>query len=137
LEAGLCLHGHDIDANTSPVEAGLAWSIGKRRRAEGGFPGASRILEELQRGPERRRVGLEMDGRIPAREGAEIVVEGAAIGRVTSGGYGPSVGRPIAMGYVDPRFAMAGTAVVMRVRDKELPARIVPMPFVPHRYYGA
>ena len=137
LEAGLCLYGHDIDASTSPVEAGLAWSIGKRRRREGGFPGASRILDELQRGPDRRRVGLEMDGRIPAREGAQILVEGAAIGKVTSGGFGPSVGRPIAMGYVDRRFVTPGTAVIVPVRGKELPARIVPMPSVPHRYYRA
>ena len=137
LEAGLCLYGHDIDASTSPVEAGLAWSIGKRRRREGGFPGASRILDELQRGPHRLRVGLEMDGRIPAREGAQILVEGAAIGKVTSGGFGPSVGRPIAMGYVDRRFVTPGTAVIVPVRGKELPARIVPMPSVPHRYYRA
>ena len=137
LEAALCLYGHDIDASTSPVEAGLAWSIGERRRQEGGFPGASRILDELQRGPDRRRVGLEMGGRIPAREGAEILVESTAIGKVTSGGFGPSVGRPIAMGYVDARFATPGTAVIMPVRGKELPARIVPMPFVPHRYYRA
>jgi aminomethyltransferase len=137
LEAALCLYGHDIDASTSPVEAGLAWSIGKRRRQEGGFPGASRILDELQRGADRRRVGLEMGGRIPAREGAEILVEGAAIGKVTSGGFGPSLGRPIAMGYVDARFATPGTAVIVSVRGKELPARIVPMPFVPHRYYRA
>ena len=137
LEAALCLYGHDIDASTSPVEAGLAWSIGGRRRQEGGFPGASRILDELQRGPDRRRVGLEMGGRIPAREGAEILFESTAIGKVTSGGFGPSVGRPIAMGYVDARFATPGTAVIVPVRGKELPARIVPMPFVPHRYYRA
>ena len=135
LEAGLCLYGHDIDAGTSPVEAGLAWSIGKRRRQERGFPGASRILDELQRGPDRRRVGLEMDGRIPAREGAEILVEGAAVGKVTSGGFGPSIGRPIAMGYVDRQFATPGTAVIVPVRGRGLPAKIVPMPFVPHRYY--
>ena len=137
LEAALCLYGHDIDASTSPVEAGLAWSIGERRRQEGGFPGASRILDELRRGPDRRRVGLEMGGRIPAREGADILFEGTAIGKVRSGGFGPSVGRPIAMGYVDARFATPGTAVIMPVRGKELPARIVPMPFVPHRYYRA
>jgi len=135
LEAGLCLYGHDIDASTSPVEAGLAWSIGKRRRREGGFPGASRILDELQRGPARQRVGLEIDGRIPAREGAEIRAEGAAIGRVTSGGFGPSVGRPIAMGYVERRFATPGMAAIVAVRGRELPARIVPLPFVPHRYH--
>ena len=108
-----------------------------RRRQERGFPGASRILDELQRGPDRRRVGLEMDGRIPAREGAEILVDGAAVGKVTSGGFGPSVGRPVAMGYVDARFATPGTAVIVPVRGKELPARIVPMPFVPHRYHRA
>jgi aminomethyltransferase len=137
LEAGLCLYGHDIDAGTSPVEAGLAWSIGKRRREQGGFPGASRILGELERGPARKRVGLEMEGRIPAREGAEIRCEGAAIGKITSGGFGPSVGKPIAMGYVDSRFAAPGSAVLVTVREKELPARIVPMPFVPHRYHRA
>jgi len=137
LEAGLCLYGHDIDAGTSPIEAGLSWSIGKRRREQGGFPGASRILRELERGPDRKRVGLEMEGRIPAREGAEIRVEGAAIGKITSGGFGPSVGKPIAMGYVETRFASPRTAVLVTVRDKELPARIVPMPFVPHRYHRA
>jgi aminomethyltransferase len=135
LEAGLCLYGHDIDASTSPVEAALAWSIGKRRRQEGGFPGASRILDELQRGAARLRVGLEMDGRIPAREGAEIRAAGAAIGKVTSGGFGPSLGKPIAMGYVEKRFAAPGTAVLAAVRGRELPARIMSMPFVPHRYH--
>src|SRR5262245_54818658 len=135
LEAGLCLYGHDIDASTTPIEAKLGWSIGKRRRVHGGFPGASRILEELQRGPLRRRVGLEMDGRIPAREGAEILVGGARIGKVTSGGFGPSVGRPIAMGYVESGHATPGNAVAVAVRGKDLPARIVPLPFVPHRYY--
>jgi aminomethyltransferase len=135
LEAGLCLYGHDIDASTSPVEAALAWSIGKRRRQEGGFPGASRILDELRGGAARLRVGLEMDGRIPAREGAEIRAEGAAIGKVTSGGFGPSVGKPIAMGYVEKRFAAPGTAVLVTVRGRELPARIMSMPFVPHRYH--
>jgi aminomethyltransferase len=137
LEAGLCLYGHDLDASTSPVEAGLGWSIGKRRRQERGFPGASRIFDELQRGSNRRRAGLEMDGRIPAREGAEILADGAVIGRITSGGFGPSIGRPIAMGYVDQRVATPGTAVIVPVRGRELPARIVPLPFVPHRYYRA
>jgi aminomethyltransferase len=135
LEAGLCLYGHDIDASTTPIEAKLGWSIGKRRRVHGGFPGASRILEELQRGPLRRRVGLEMDGRIPARKGAEILVGGARIGKVTSGGFGPSVSRPIAMGYVESGHATPGNAVAVAVRGKDLPARIVPLPFVPHRYY--
>ena len=135
LEAGLCLYGHDIDASTSPVEAALAWSIGKRRRQEGGFPGASRILDELRGGAARLRVGLEMDGRVPARVGAEIRAEGAAIGKVTSGGFGPSLGKPIAMGYVEKRFAAPGTAVLAAVRGRELPARIMSMPFVPHRYH--
>ena len=135
LEAGLCLYGHDIDTSTSPIEAGLGWSIGKRRREQGGFPGAARILDELQRGPARRRVGLEMDGRIPAREGAEILFGGARIGNVTSGGFGPSVGKPIAMGYVDQPHATPGNPVAVAVRGKDLPARIAPLPFVEHRYY--
>ncbi|MGH7095074.1 MAG: glycine cleavage system aminomethyltransferase GcvT, partial [Stellaceae bacterium] len=101
LEAGLCLYGHDIDETTSPVEAGLAWTIGKRRRDDGGFPGAARILGELTSGPQRRRVGILPDGRAPAREGTAIIdPAGAPLGTVTSGGFGPTVGGPIAMGYV-------------------------------------
>jgi len=135
LEAGLCLYGHDIDVSTSPLEAGLGWSLGKRRRDQGGFPGASRILEELRNGPARRRVGLAMEGRIPAREGAQILLGGTQIGKVTSGGFGPSVGKPIAMGYVDRAHAAPPNSVTIAVRGKELPASIVPLPFVPHRYY--
>ena len=106
LEAGLCLYGHDIDETTSPVEAGLAWSIQKRRRAEGGFPGGERIQRELADGPARRRVGIEPDGRAPAREGTEILAMlGERIGAVTSGGFGPSVNGPVAMGYVPPPYA--------------------------------
>lgn len=136
LEAGLCLYGHDIDETTSPVEAGLTWSIQKRRRAEGGFPGAERIQRELAEGPSRKRVGLLPEGRAPAREGAEIrSSDGTPIGTVTSGGFGPTVNGPIAMGYVAPRFAEPGTPVVLIVRGKELVARVVPMPFVPHRYH--
>jgi len=134
LEAGLCLYGHDIDRTTSPVEAGLAWTIGKRRREEGGFPGAARILRELREGPARRLVGLCPEGRAPAREGTEIVVDGAVVGRVTSGGFGPSVGGPIAMGYVAAAHAAPGTPVLVRIRGREEPARIVSLPFVPHRY---
>ena len=135
LEAGLCLYGHDIDETTSPVEAALTWSIQKRRREEGGFPGATRVREELANGPARVRVGLLPEGRAPAREGAEIRAEGAAVGRVTSGGFGPTVGGPIAMGYVERRFAAPGTAVALVVRDKELAAKVVTLPFVPHRYF--
>jgi aminomethyltransferase len=137
LEAGLCLYGHDIDAATSPVEAALAWSIGKRRRQEGGFPGADRVQRELAEGPARRRVGLKPEGRIPAREGAEIRSnEGAVIGKVTSGGFGATIGGPIAMGYVERSFTEPGTPVRLMVREKELSASVVALPFVPHRYFG-
>ncbi len=134
LEAGLCLYGHDIDTTTTPVEAGLTWSIGKRRRAEGGFPGATRILREIAEGPARRRVGLRPEGKAPAREGAEIAdAEGAVIGRVTSGGFGPSVSAPIAMGYVDAASCAPG--VDLLVRGKKLAARVTAMPFHPHAYF--
>ncbi len=135
LEAGLCLYGHDIDTTTSPVEAALAWSIQKRRRAEGGFPGAARVQSELSDGPARLRVGLKPDGRAPAREGAEIrSADGVAIGKVTSGGFAPTLGAPIAMGYVARAYAEPGTAVTLVVREKELPAKVAALPFVPHRY---
>jgi aminomethyltransferase len=137
LEAGLCLYGHDIDETTSPVEAGLAWSIQKRRRAEGGFPGSARIGRELEQGPSRKRVGIKPDGRAPAREGTEILGRsGERIGAVTSGGFGPTVNGPIAMGYVEARCAEPGTGVSLMVRGKPLRARIVLLPFVPHRYVG-
>ncbi len=136
LEAGLCLYGHDIDETTSPVEAGLAWSIGKRRRAEGGFPGAERIRRELAEGPRRRRVGIRPDGRAPAREGTAVLdAEGTTIGAVTSGGFGPTVGGPVAMGYVAAEAAEAGRPVSLPVRDKPRPATIVKLPFVPHSYH--
>ncbi|MEA2840895.1 MAG: aminomethyltransferase [Methylobacteriaceae bacterium] len=136
LEAGLCLHGHDIDTTTSPIEAGLAWSIQKRRRQEGGFPGAGRIQNELAKGPARRRVGLELAGKAPAREGAEVTTrDGKPIGRLTSGGFAPSLGRPIAMAYVETTFAAPGTELNIIVRGTPLAARVVPMPFVPHRYF--
>jgi aminomethyltransferase len=135
LEAGLCLYGHDIDETTSPVEAALAWSISKRRREEAGFPGAQRVQQEIANGPARRRVGIKPDGRAPAREGTEIrAADGAAIGKVTSGGFGPSVEGPIAMGYVERDFAEPGTSIRLIVRGNELAATIVPLPFVPHRY---
>lgn len=135
LEAGLCLYGHDIDETTSPIEAGLAWSIQKRRREAGGFPGAERIKRELADGALRRRVGLMPEGRAPAREGARILAtDGSEIGVVTSGGFGPTIGGPVAMGYVTPRFSEPGTPVLLAVRDKQLVARVVALPFVPHRY---
>ncbi len=134
LEAGLCLYGHDIDETTSPVEADLVWSIGKRRRTEGGYMGEARILEELRNGPTRRRVGLLPEGRAPAREGTLIMAQGRTVGRVTSGGFAPTLGRPIAMGYVERQFSARGSRIDLIVRDRSLPAEIVNLPFVPHRY---
>jgi aminomethyltransferase len=135
LEAGLCLYGHDIDTSASPIEAGLAWSIQKRRRIEGGFPGAERIQRELRNGPSRLRVGIKPEGRAPAREGAEIFSEsGDKLGAITSGGFGPSVNGPIAMGYVSASHAKPGTKLSLLVRGKPLPASIVALPFHPHRY---
>ncbi len=136
LEAGLCLYGHELDESVDPVEAALAWSIQKRRRLEGGFPGAERVGSALRNGPSRQRVGLRPDGRAPAREGTEIVsADGARIGVVTSGGFGPSVGAPIAMGFVDRAHAAVGTPVGLVVRGKPLSARVVALPFHPHAYY--
>ncbi|MGQ0662023.1 MAG: glycine cleavage system aminomethyltransferase GcvT [Pseudomonadota bacterium] len=136
LEAGLCLWGHDIDRSTTPVEADLAWAIAKRRRQAGGFPGADKILPQLAHGPARLRVGILPDGRAPAREGAEVSdAAGRKIGTLTSGGYGPTVGGPVAMGYVETCAAAAGTPVNLMVRGTPRPARVVKLPFVPHRYY--
>jgi aminomethyltransferase len=136
LEAGLCLYGHELDETTDPIEAALSWSIQKRRRLEGGFPGAKRILKALANGADRQRVGLRPDGRAPAREGAEIAsTDGAPIGIVTSGGFGPSVNAPIAMGYVARAHAAIGTPVALMVRGKPLSARVVALPFHPHAYY--
>ena len=136
LEAGLCLYGHELNETVDPVEASLAWSIGKRRRVEGGFPGAPRVQLALARGPKRRRIGLRPDGRAPAREGTEIVTTaGAPIGVITSGGFGPSVGAPIAMGFVERSHADAGTPVGLIVRGRTLSARVVALPFHPHAYH--
>ncbi len=135
LEAGLCLYGHDIDTTTSPVEAGLIWSIQKRRRTEGGFPGAARIMREIAEGPSRVRVGLKPDGRAPAREGSPITTpDGREVGIVTSGGFGPTVNGPVAMGYVARDVAAPGTELHLMVRGKPLAARVAAMPFAPHRY---
>ena len=136
LEAGLPLYGHDLDTRTTPVMAGLTFAINKRRRAEGGFPGAMRILAELDNGPIEKRVGFEIDGRQPVREGALVLDgEGNQVGKITSGGFSPSLQRPIAMGYVATRLAELGTAVKLEQRGKLFDARVVPMPFVPHRYH--
>ena len=136
LEAGLPLYGHDLDARTTPVMAGLTFAINKRRRAEGGFPGDMRILAELDNGPIEKRVGFEIDGRQPVREGALVLDgEGNEVGKITSGGFSPSLQRPIAMGYVAAPFAEIGTALKLEQRDKLFDAKVVAMPFVPHRYH--
>jgi aminomethyltransferase len=137
LEAGLCLYGHDIDESTDPVEASLVWSIGKRRKAEGGFAGADLVLERLKNGAERKRVGILPDGRAPAREGTDIAVNGQVIGKITSGGFGASLNGPLAMGYVQSEFSKTGTKLELLVRGKALAAEVVSMPFVPHRYNRA
>jgi aminomethyltransferase len=134
LEAGLPLYGHDADETTSPIEAGLAFAVSKRRRRAADFPGAARIERELTQGPSRARVGLAVEGA-PAREGAEIAQEtGTVIGKVTSGGFSPTLGRPIAMGYVPPMFAKAGFRLKVIVRGKPQTAVVTDLPFVPHRY---
>jgi aminomethyltransferase len=136
LEAGLCLYGHDIDTTTNPVEAGLAWSISKRRRLEGGFPGEKNLRPALEKDCTRKRVGLLLEGKAPAREGADIAtLDESIVGRVTSGGFGPSLGKPIAMGYVETAYAGIGTKLHLMVRGKPLAADVTTMPFVPHRYY--
>ena len=136
LEAGLCLYGHDIDETTTPVEAALLWSIAKRRREEGGFPGADVIQKQIADGVSRKRVGILPDGKAPAREGTGITdAGGSIIGTVTSGGFGPSAGGPVAMGYVAAGNTEKDTPVNLVVRDKPRPGRIASMPFVPNRYY--
>src|SRR5580698_7272105 len=136
LEAGLCLYGHDIDTTTTPVEGALEWSIQKSRRA-GGFPGADKILSQLEKGAPRRRVGLKPEGRAPVREGAALFADAASpeqIGAVTSGGFGPSLNAPIAMGYLPVSRAAPGGLVFAELRGARLPLRIAPMPFVPNTY---
>ena len=136
LEAGLCLYGHDIDANTTPVEAGLSWSIQRARRTggdrAGGFPGAERILRELSERAPKKRVGLRPQGRAPMREGVLIFADETSetpIGAVTSGGFGPTVQGPVAMGYVPTEVAKAQKIVFGEVRGKRLPVKIVSLPF--------
>ena len=136
LEAGLPLYGHDLDYRTTPVMAGLNFAINKRRRSEGGFPGAMRILAELDNGPAELRVGFEVEGRQPVREGALVLdQEGNDVGRITSGGFSPSLQRPISMGYIAAPLSQVGTAVKLEQRGKLFDARVTAIPFVPHRYH--
>jgi aminomethyltransferase len=136
LEAGLPLYGHDLDRDTTPVMAGLTFAIQKRRRAEGAFPGAVRILSEIENGPIEERVGFDVEGRQPVREGALVLDgEGNEVGRVTSGGFSPSLQRPIAMGYVAAALSEPGTELKLEQRGKLFDARVAPLPFVPHRYH--
>jgi aminomethyltransferase len=141
LEAGLCLYGHDIDTTTTPVEGALEWSIQKSRRhggtRAGGFPGAEKILSQLEKGASRRRVGLRPEGRAPVREGAALFADAVsieAIGKVTSGGFGPSLNAPVAMGYLPSSLAGPGTPVFAEVRGQRLPLQVAAMPFVPNTY---
>jgi aminomethyltransferase len=135
LEAGLPLYGHDLSPETSPVEAGLTFGINKRRKAEGGFPGADRILAELANGAPRQWVGLSLEGRQAAREGAAVFAGNEQVGVVTSGGFSPTLERPIAAAYVTAAHAAPGTALEIDVRGKRLTATVTALPFVPHRYY--
>jgi aminomethyltransferase len=135
LEAGLCLYGHDIDETTSPNEAGLIWSIAKHRREQGGFIGAARLQHELAHGVARKRVGIKPDGRAPAREGTEITdLSGRKIGVITSGGFGPTVNGPVAMGYVETASAAVDTKINLVVRGNSMPATIVKLPFIPNSF---
>lgn len=135
LEAGLPLYGHDLDETTSPIEAGLGFAVSKRRREAADFPGAARIFAEREGQLTRQRVGLIVDGA-PAREGAEILdAAGKAIGVVTSGGFGPSLGKAIALGFVPPEFTTPGTSLQVSVRGRAQRAEVVATPFVPHRYF--
>ncbi|RST30509.1 glycine cleavage system aminomethyltransferase GcvT [Sphingomonas ginkgonis] len=136
LEAGLPLYGHDLDRQTTPIMADLGFAVSKRRRVDGGFAGAARILGEIDQGPLLRRIGFTLDGRQPVREGARVLDgEGSEIGRVTSGGFSPSLGQPIGMAYVATAAAVAGGPLTLEQRGKLFTATAVPMPFVPHRYH--
>src|SRR5438874_1744227 len=141
LEAGLCLYGHDIDTTTTPVEGALEWSLQKSRRTggarAGGFPGAEKIISQFEKGASRRRVGLRPEGRAPVREGALLFADatsGEAIGKVTSGGFGPSLNAPVAMGYLPTSLSANGTQVFAEVRGQRLPLQVAAMPFVPNTY---
>ena len=136
LEAGLCLYGNDIDQTTTPVEAGMQWAIQKRRRAEGGFPGDRVIKQQLESGTDRVRVGIQVDGRVPARQGTPVCdLTGEVIGEISSGCFGPSTNAPVAMGYVATAMAEPGTKLLLTIRGKQHPATVAALPFVPHRYH--
>ena len=136
LEAGLCLYGHDIDISTTPIEAGLRWTIGKRRIADRDFPGHERIIAEIHNGPDRRLVGLRPEGRAPVREGTEIQDgDGRIVGRVTSGAFSPTLGAPVAMAHVESANAATGTRLQAILRGKPVAAEVVKLPFVPHNYH--
>ncbi|MFC4257389.1 glycine cleavage system aminomethyltransferase GcvT [Altererythrobacter xixiisoli] len=137
LEAGLPLYGHDLNPTTDPVSADLTFALSKRRREAGGFPGADRIIALLTDGPPTKRVGLALDGRLPAREGALVFAGDVEVGVLTSGGFAPTCGHPIAMAYVDAAHAANGTELSIEVRGRRLAARVAPMPFVAHNYYRA
>ncbi len=140
LEAGLCLYGHDMDAETTPVEASLTWALSKARRRDGaragGYLGAEAVMDQLEHGAARRRVGIRPEGRAPLREGVELIDEdGRALGHITSGGFGPTTGAPVAMGYVETAYAKAETELQALVRGKPLPIKVAKLPFVTQRYY--
>jgi aminomethyltransferase len=135
LEAGLCLYGSDIDETTSPIEAGLLWSIQKRRRTELGFPGAKRIATEMENGPTRKLVALAPEGKSLVRDHAPLLTaDGEVVGEVTSGGFGPTLGRPIAMGYVPIALSSIGSSLIAEVRGKQITVEVATAPFVPHTY---
>lgn len=134
LEAGLCLYGHDMDATRDPIEADLGWVIQKSRRERADFPGAERILKAFNDGPAEKRVGIQPLERAPAREGTEIHVNGERVGVVTSGGFGPSVDRPVAMGYVRGDLTAPGTKIDLMVRGKARAAEVCALPFVQPNY---
>jgi aminomethyltransferase len=131
LEAGLCLYGHELNETISPIEAGLQWIF---KKGHSDFPGAEKILAQWQTGAERVRIGLLVDGRIPVREGCEIIHQGQQIGYVTSGSFSPSLNRPVAMALLDRRFAGLGTTLTAMVRNSPISVTVSPLPFVPHRY---
>lgn len=140
LEAGLCLYGHDLDTQTTPVESSLLWALSKSRRADGarpgGYPGAEIIMSQIANGVAKKRVGIKAEGRMPVRDSALLVdADGKQVGVVTSGGFGPTVNGPVAMGYVETALAQPGTELYALVRDKQVPVTVAKMPFVEQRYY--
>ena len=140
LEAGLCLYGHDMDAETTPVEASLTWALSKARRRDGarpgGYLGAEAVMDQLEHGAVRRRVGIRPEGRAPLREGVELIDgDGRALGRITSGGFGPTIGAPVAMGYLDADWAQPGTKLGAMLRGNVHSVEVAKLPFVRQRYY--